>query len=35
MNLGNTSIVRTWVGLVVDPRRIDGYWTEGRLDFRR
>jgi hypothetical protein len=35
MNLGNTSIVRPWVGLIIDHRRIDGYWTEGRLDFRR
>jgi hypothetical protein len=24
-----------WVGLVVSDRRIDGKWTQGRLDFRR
>jgi hypothetical protein len=35
INLGNTEILRPWVGLIVDNQRIDGYWPEGRLDFRR
>jgi len=35
INLGNREIVRPWVGLIVDNQRIDGYWPEGRLDFRR
>lgn len=35
LNLGNPTITRPWVGLVVDEARIDGYWTQGRLDFRR
>jgi hypothetical protein len=35
VNLGNTEIRREWVGLIVDTQRIDGYWPEGRLDFRR
>jgi hypothetical protein len=24
-----------WVGIIVDPYRIDGYWTRGRWDIRR
>jgi len=35
LNLGNPAITRPWVGLVIDEARIDGYWTHGRLDFRR
>jgi hypothetical protein len=35
INLGNPAITRPWIGLVVNNRRIDGRWTEGRLDFRR
>ena len=35
INLGHTAILRAWVGVIVDPQRIDGYWPEGRLDFRR
>lgn len=35
VNLGNPEITRPWVGTVVDGRRIDGYWPQGRLDFRR
>ena len=35
LNLGNPTITRPWVGLIVDEARIDGYWTQGRLDFRR
>jgi hypothetical protein len=35
LNLGKPEITRPWVGLVVDESRIDGYWTQGRLDFRR
>ena len=35
INLGNPAITRPWIGLIVDDQRIDGRWTEGRLDFRR
>ncbi|MEO8925473.1 MAG: hypothetical protein ABI330_22085 [Caldimonas sp.] len=35
VNLGDLSITRPWVGLIVDPRRIEGCWSHGRLDFRR
>ena len=35
LNLGNPTITRPWVGLIVGEARIDGYWTQGRLDFRR
>jgi len=35
INLGDPSITRPWAGLIVDDRRIDGHWTNGRLDFRR
>ena len=35
INLSNPQITRPWVGLIVDARRIDGRWTQGRLDFRR
>lgn len=35
LNLGNPDITRPWVGLIVDNQRIDGRWTDGRLDFRR
>ena len=35
INLTSPSVMRPWVGLIVDDRRIDGRWTNGRLDFRR
>jgi hypothetical protein len=35
INLSNPAITRPWIGLIVDDRRIDGRWTQGRLDFRR
>jgi hypothetical protein len=35
INLGNPEITRPWIGLIVSDQRIDGRWTEGRLDFRR
>ena len=35
INLTTPEITRPWVGLIVDPTRIDGSFQEGRLDFRR
>jgi hypothetical protein len=35
INLSNPAITRPWVGLIVSDQRIDGRWTQGRLDFRR
>jgi hypothetical protein len=35
INLTDPAITRPWVGLIVNNERIDGYWTQGRLDFRR
>lgn len=35
INLSDPTITRPWAGLIVDGRRIDGCWTNGRLDFRR
>jgi len=35
INLSNPQITRPWIGLIVNSRRIDGRWTQGRLDFRR
>ena len=35
INLKNPEIRVPWVGLVVSDQRIDGYWSRGRLDFRR
>lgn len=35
VNLTDPSISRPWVGLIVSGERIDGRWTNGRLDFRR
>jgi hypothetical protein len=35
INLNNPEIMRPWIGLIVDNRRIDGRWPLGRLDFRR
>jgi hypothetical protein len=35
INLGNAAITRPWVGRIVSNQRIDGRWTNGRLDFRR
>ena len=35
INLNNPEITVPWVGLVVNDRRIDGYFALGRVDFRR
>jgi hypothetical protein len=35
INLGDPTITRPWVGLIVSTQRIDGKFPEGRLDFRR
>jgi len=35
INLSNPAITRPWIGRIVNERRIDGRWTQGRLDFRR
>ena len=35
INLTSPAITRPWIGLIVDVRRIDGRFPEGRLDFRR
>lgn len=35
INLSNPEITRPWIGLIVNDRRIDGRFPEGRLDFRR
>jgi hypothetical protein len=35
INLTSPAITRPWVGRIVDHRRIDGRFPEGRLDFRR
>jgi hypothetical protein len=35
INLTSPAITRPWIGLIVSDRRIDGRWTNGRLDFRR
>ncbi|MGE9009060.1 hypothetical protein ACO2JO_10795 [Leptospira interrogans] len=35
INLTSPAITRPWIGLIVDNRRIDGRFPEGRLDFRR
>jgi hypothetical protein len=35
INLSNPSVTRPWIGRIVSDRRIDGRWTQGRLDFRR
>lgn len=35
VNLNNPTIIRPWIGLIVNNRRIDGRWSGGRLDFRR
>jgi hypothetical protein len=35
INLGNPEITVPWVGLVVSNQRIDGYFSLGRIDFRR
>jgi hypothetical protein len=35
INLSSPEITRPWIGLIVDNWRIDGRWTNGRLDFRR
>ena len=33
VNLNNPEV--PWVGLVVSDARIDGYFSQGRVDFRR
>ena len=35
VNLNNPEITVPWVGLVVSDQRIDGYFAQGRVDFRR
>lgn len=35
INLTSPAITRPWIGLIVDRKRIDGRFPEGRLDFRR
>jgi hypothetical protein len=35
INLTSPAITRPWIGRIVDDRRIDGRFPEGRLDFRR
>ena len=35
INLNNPEITVPWVGLVVNDQRIDGYFSLGRVDFRR
>ena len=35
INLNNPEIMVPWVGLVVSDERIDGYFAQGRVDFRR
>jgi hypothetical protein len=35
INLSDPSITCPWVGLIVDNRRTDGRWPNGRLDFQR
>jgi hypothetical protein len=35
INLSNPAVTRPWIGRIVSDRRIDGRWTQGRLDFRR
>jgi hypothetical protein len=35
INLTSPAVTRPWIGKIVNDQRIDGRWTEGRLDFRR
>jgi hypothetical protein len=35
INLSNPAVTRPWIGRIVSEQRIDGRWTQGRLDFRR
>ena len=35
INLTDPRITRPWIGRIVSDERIDGRWTDGRLDFRR
>lgn len=35
INLTDPKIIRPWTGEIIDAKRIDGQWTNGRLDFRR
>ena len=35
INLNNPEITVPWIGLVVSDQRIDGYFAQGRVDFRR
>jgi hypothetical protein len=34
-NLATPGDSSPWLGVIVDPYRIDGYWTSGRWDLRR
>jgi hypothetical protein len=34
-NVANPNDTSPWVGILVNPYRIDGYWFRGRWDFRR
>jgi hypothetical protein len=35
MNVGRPDDTTPWIGVIIDPYRIDGYWTRGRWDLRR
>lgn len=35
VNVNHPSDSSPWVGIIVDPYRIDGYWSRGRWDLRR
>ena len=35
INLSNPAVTRPWIGRIVSGQRIDGRWSQGRLDFRR
>jgi len=35
INLTSPAITRPWIGRIVDGKRLDGRFPEGRLDFRR
>ena len=35
INLTDPKITRPWIGLIVNNQKIDGWWSGGRLDFRR
>lgn len=35
INLTDPRITRPWIGLITSDQRMDGWWSGGRLDFRR